>query len=316
MAENREPPPPPRPDGDLRFVPADPEEGDSAQQDREDRSEEHVTPDEEERTQRDEVPHDGRGPDEERARPRSTRLDRGQLEFEGHHEFELGGRVAADSLHDLPEAGAFVPPPGGAPGPLLRSFSRLSLPPPPLLDDLAQIEPPSGPGRGVCDGPHGDRLRPERGEGRDQDDPNVAGRRRQAQDDPEDIDDSVLAPKDEVGEDPGLRVRRAFHRLVCVHGGPSRGTRKPLSAVTEAGTPHGPQGAQDREDLSRSRLWRGGDHDRTYRSAETGNLTLLRGRRRRTVRVRIGTGRRGPEERDHAVGIQGPDPECPREHPG
>src|SRR2546425_9190884 len=67
--------PPPRPDRDLRLVPADPEEGDRAQEDREDRSEEDVTPDEEERTQRDEVPHHGRGPDEEGARPRSTRLD-------------------------------------------------------------------------------------------------------------------------------------------------------------------------------------------------------------------------------------------------
>src|SRR5207249_413320 len=91
--EHLEPFPPPRPDRDLRFVPADPEEGDSAQQDREDGSEEHVTPDEEERTQRDEVPHDSRGPDEERARPRGTRLDGGQLEFEGHHEFELRGRL-------------------------------------------------------------------------------------------------------------------------------------------------------------------------------------------------------------------------------
>src|SRR6266566_9538851 len=53
--EHLEPFPPPGPDRDLRLVPADPEEGDSAQQDREDRSEEHVTPDEEERTQRDEV---------------------------------------------------------------------------------------------------------------------------------------------------------------------------------------------------------------------------------------------------------------------
>src|SRR5439155_16728196 len=44
--------------------------------------------------------------------------------------------------------------------------------------------------------------------------------------------------------------------------------------------------------------------DRAHRSAETGNLTLLRGRRRGTVRVRIGTGRRGPEERNHAVGIK------------
>src|SRR2546426_9451452 len=68
--EHLEPFPPPRPDGDLRLVPADPEKGDCTQHDREDRSEEDVTPDEEERTQRDEVPHDGRGPDEERARPR------------------------------------------------------------------------------------------------------------------------------------------------------------------------------------------------------------------------------------------------------
>src|SRR5207253_10434456 len=113
----------------------------------------------------------------------------------------------------------------------LRYFLRL----PPLLDDLAQIEPPSGPGRGVGDGPHRDRLRPERGEGRDQNDPNVAGRGRQAQDDPKDIDDPILAPEDEVGEDPGLRVRRAFHRLVRVHGGPSRGTGKPFSAVTRTG---------------------------------------------------------------------------------
>src|SRR2546428_2789535 len=97
---------------------------------------------------------------------------------------------------------------------------------------------------------------------------------------------------------------------------PSRGTGKPFSAVTEAGTPHRPQDAQDREDLSRTGLWRPRDHDRTHRSAETGNLTLLRSRRRGTVRVRVGTGWRGPEEWDHAVGIQGAYPECPREHPG
>src|SRR5438309_10826091 len=136
--EHLEPFPPPRPDRDLRFVPADPEEGDSAQQDREDRSEEHVAPDEEERTQGDEVPHDGRGPDEERARPRSTRLDGGQLEFEGHHEFELRGRVAADSLHDLLEIGVLVAPAGEDLADLvpfrLRDFLHL----PALLDDLAQ----------------------------------------------------------------------------------------------------------------------------------------------------------------------------------
>src|SRR6266571_5008063 len=110
--EHLAPFPPPRPYRNLRFVPADPEEGDSAQQDREDRSEEHVTPDEEERAQGDEVPHDGRGPDEERARPRSTRLDGGQLEFEGHHEFEFRGRVAANPLHDLLEIGVLIAPPG------------------------------------------------------------------------------------------------------------------------------------------------------------------------------------------------------------
>src|SRR2546425_5674320 len=211
--------PPPRPDGDLRFVPTDPEESDPAQQDREDRSEEHVTPDEEERTQGDEVPHDGRGPDEERARPRGTRLDGGQLEFEGHHGFELRGRVAADSLHDLLEIGALVAPPGQDLADLvpfrLRDFLHLA----PLLEGLAQVEPSSSPGRGVGDGPHRDRLRAERGEGRDQNDPDIASRRRQAQDDPEDIDDSVLAPEDEVGQDRGLRVDRAFPRDVCVHGG-------------------------------------------------------------------------------------------------
>src|SRR5947199_1162872 len=217
--EHLEPFAPPRPDWDLRFGPADPEEGDPAQQDREEGSEEHVAPDEEERTQRDEVAHDGRGPDEERARPRSTRLDGGQLEFEGHHEFELCGRVAADALHDLLEIGVLVAPPGEDPADLvpfrLRDFLHLPL----LLDDLAQVEPPSGPRRGVGDRPHRDRLRAERGERRDQNDPTIARRRRQAQDDPEAIDDPVLAPEDEVGEDPGLRVRRAFHRLVWVHGG-------------------------------------------------------------------------------------------------
>src|SRR2546425_3172003 len=165
------------------------------------------------------MPHDGRGPDEEGACPRSTRLDGGELEFEGHHEFELRGRVAADSLHDLLEIGTLVAPPREDLADLvpfrLRDFLHL----PPLLDGLAQVEPPSGPGRGVGDGPHRDRLRPERGEGRDQDDPNVAGRRRQAQDDPEDIDDPVLAPEDEVREDGGLWVRRAFPRLVGRHGG-------------------------------------------------------------------------------------------------
>src|SRR3989454_8478829 len=109
--EHLEPFPPPRPDGDLRLVPADPEERDCTQWDREDRSPEHVTPDEEERAQGDEMPHDGRGPDEEGACPRSTRLDGGQLQFEGHHEFELRGRVAADSLHDLLEIGTLVAPP-------------------------------------------------------------------------------------------------------------------------------------------------------------------------------------------------------------
>src|SRR5437870_7724097 len=140
-----------------------------------------------------------------------------------------------DSLHDLLEIGTLVAPPREDLADLvpfrLRDFLHL----PPLLDGLAQVEPPSGPGRGVGDGPHRDRLRPERGEGRDQDDPDVAGRRRQAQDNPEDIDDPVLAPEDEVGQDAGLRVRRAFHRLVCVHGGPSRGTGKPFSAVTRTG---------------------------------------------------------------------------------
>src|SRR3989442_430275 len=109
--EHLEPFPPPRPDRDLCLVPADPEERDRAQQDREDRSPEDVIPDEEERTQGDEVPHDGRGPDEERARPRGARLDGRQLELEGHHEFELRGRVAADPLHDLLEIGVPVAPP-------------------------------------------------------------------------------------------------------------------------------------------------------------------------------------------------------------
>src|SRR5207245_2577855 len=62
--EHLEPFPSPRPDRDLRFVPADPEEVDRAQENREDRSQEDVIPDEEERTQGDEVPGDGRGPDE------------------------------------------------------------------------------------------------------------------------------------------------------------------------------------------------------------------------------------------------------------
>src|SRR2546426_1021918 len=48
------------------------------------------------------MPHDGRGPDEEGACPRSTRLDGGELEFEGHHEFELRGRVAADRPRIIP----------------------------------------------------------------------------------------------------------------------------------------------------------------------------------------------------------------------
>src|SRR2546427_6977041 len=91
-----------------------------------------------------------------------------------------------DSLHDLLEIGTLVAPPREDLADLvpfrLRDFLHL----PPLLDGLAQVEPPSGPGRGVGDGPHRDRLRPERGEGRDQDDPDVAGRRRQAQDNPED----------------------------------------------------------------------------------------------------------------------------------
>src|SRR5205809_338923 len=79
--EHLEPFPPPLPDRDLRFVPADPEEGGPAQQDREDRSEEHVAPDEEERTQGAEVANDGRGSDEARARPRSTSHYGGQFEF-------------------------------------------------------------------------------------------------------------------------------------------------------------------------------------------------------------------------------------------
>src|SRR5437879_1062518 len=97
------------------------------------------------------------------ARPRSTRLDGGQLQFEGHHEFELRGRVAADSLHDLLEVGVLVAPPSEDVADLvpfrLRDFLHL----PALLDDLAQVEPSSGPRRGVGDGPHSDRLRPERG---------------------------------------------------------------------------------------------------------------------------------------------------------
>src|SRR2546426_3243526 len=212
--ENLEPFPPPRPDRDLRFVPADPEKGDPAQYDREDRSEEHVAPDEEERTQRDEMPHDGRGPDEGGARPRSTRVDGGQLEFEGHHEFELRGRVAADSLHELLEIGVVVAPPPEDLADLvpfrLRDFLHL----PTLLKGLAQVEPSSRPGRSIGDGPHGNRFRPEGGEGRDQNDTNVAGRRRQAQDDPEDIDDSVLTSEDEVGEACRLRMGRAFSRHV------------------------------------------------------------------------------------------------------
>src|SRR5437773_12474826 len=72
--EHLEPFAPPRPDCDLRFVPADPEEGDAAQQDREDRYEEHVAPDEEVRTQRDEGGDDGRGPDEGRTGPRVSGL--------------------------------------------------------------------------------------------------------------------------------------------------------------------------------------------------------------------------------------------------
>src|SRR5437879_7522101 len=135
--EHLEPFPPPRPDRDLRFVPANPEKGDPAQYNREDRSKEHVAPDEEERTQGDEMPHDGRGPDEGGARPRSTRVDGGQLEFEGHHEFELRGRVAADSLHELLEIGVVVAPPPEDLADLvpfrLRDFLHL----PPLLKGLA-----------------------------------------------------------------------------------------------------------------------------------------------------------------------------------
>src|SRR5438132_11256243 len=132
--EHLEPLPPPRPDRDLRLVPADPEEGDPAQQDGEDRSEEHVAPDEEERTQRDEMPHDGRGPDEERTRPRGTRLDGGQLEFEGHHEFELRGRVTADSLDDLLEIGVLVAPAGEDLADLIPFRLRYFLHLPALLD--------------------------------------------------------------------------------------------------------------------------------------------------------------------------------------
>src|SRR5438309_8587542 len=168
--EHLEPFPPPRPDRDLRLVPADPEEGDPAEQDREDRSEEHVIPDEEERTQGDEVAHNGCGSDKEGPCPRGTRLDGGQLEFEGHHEFELRGRVATDPLDDLLEIGALVAPPSKDVADLvpfrLRDFLHL----PPLLEDLAQVEPPPGPRRGVGDGPHRNRLRAERGEGRDQND--------------------------------------------------------------------------------------------------------------------------------------------------
>src|SRR5437879_2270628 len=138
--------PPPRPDGDLRLVPADPEERDRAEQDREDRSEEHVIPDEEERTQGDEVSHDGCGPDEEGARPWGTRLDGGQLEFEGHHEFELRGRVAADTLHDLFEVGVPVAPPSKDVADLVPFRLRDFLHFPPLLEGLAQVEPPPGPG--------------------------------------------------------------------------------------------------------------------------------------------------------------------------
>ena len=106
----------------------------------------------------------------------------------------------------------------------------------PFLDNLAQVEPPSSPRRGVGDGPHGNRLRPERGQGRDQDDPDVAGRRRQAQDDPQDVDDPVLAPEDKVGQDRGLRVGRPFPRLVCVYGGAIPRNRYAVFAGDSGGT--------------------------------------------------------------------------------
>src|SRR5207249_2022763 len=85
---------------------------------------------------------------------------------EGHHEFELRGRVAADALHDLLEVGVLIAPPGEDLADLVPFRLRYFLHLPPLLDDLAQIEPPSGPRRGVGDGPHRDRLRPERGDGK------------------------------------------------------------------------------------------------------------------------------------------------------
>src|SRR5207245_432203 len=60
------------------------------------------------------------------------------------------------------------------------------------------------------DGSHGDRLGERGREAARQDDRNrvrvPVGRDRDPEDDAEDVDEAVLAPEDEVGEEAGLRV--------------------------------------------------------------------------------------------------------------
>src|SRR2546430_10409433 len=97
--------------------------------------------------------------------------------------------------------------------------------------------------------------------------------------------------------------------------GPSRGNGKPFSPVTRAGLHTSAGHTTPRGFIPVQPVAREGDHDRANRSAEARNLSVLRSRRCGAVRLRIGSGRHGPEDRSHAAGIQGPDPECPCEHP-